>query len=77
MSGSISEADCARVLTGMSREDVRQLLGPPLTTVTFAGKGEEVWDWDLPALFGTCRFNVHFDLAGWVVRTSRSEESLG
>lgn len=69
----------ARVRPGMTRDEVRRLLGKPATIVVFAGKGEEVWDWKLPALPATIsHFNVHFGIHdGRVTTTSKTEQSLG
>lgn len=69
----------ARVRPGMTRDEVRRLLGKPASVVVFERKGEEVWDWKLPSLPNTVsRFNVHFGVAdGRVTTTSKSEQSLG
>ena len=37
--------DFARIRTGMSRDDTRQLLGAPLETMKFARSGTESWDY--------------------------------
>ena len=70
----LTEQNFARVQAGMTREQIRRLLGKPATIVNFPAKPEEVWDWKLP---GTApgeelRFNVHFDLAGKVTGTSKT-----
>lgn len=69
----------ARVRAGMTRDEVRRLLGKPATVVVFEHKGEEVWDWKLPSLPATIsRFNVHFGVRdGRVTTTSKTEQSLG
>ena len=65
----------ARVKPGMSRDDVRRLLGKPTETVEFKLKHEIVWSWrhhgdqQRPRMF-----NVHFDPSGRVKNTSHSED---
>lgn len=74
----LTPENMARVKPGMSRDDVRRLLGKPASSVVFQSKGEEVWDWKLPSMPSTeARFNVHFDLSGRVAATSKSEISRG
>lgn len=74
----LADAYFARVETGWTHDRVRRLLGRPRSTVFFPLKREEVWDWRIePTLPGTrALFNVHFDEAGAVTGTSRTEESL-
>lgn len=67
----LSEENFARVTPGMSRDEVRRLLGQPANEFFYSLKKEYVWDWktigvaNLPAYF-----NVHFDEDGRVLRTS-------
>ncbi len=65
----------ARVAPGMTRDQVRRLLGKPASTMVLELKREEVWDWKETSPFpGTdLRFNVHFDHDGRVTHTSRNE----
>jgi outer membrane protein assembly factor BamE (lipoprotein component of BamABCDE complex) len=69
----LTEENFARVSKGMSRDEIRRLLGQPATEVFFALKKEYVWDWKTRSDGGTTwYFNVHFD-EGWrVLRTSTS-----
>lgn len=68
----------ARVQPGMTREQIRRLLGKPASVMVFERKGEEVWDWKEVTPFPTeMRFNVHFDLQGRVTGTTRSEVPRG
>lgn len=58
----LTDANFERVKAGMTRDDVRQILGKPTETVRFALSKEEVWSWrhkapDTRIMF----FNVHFD----------------
>lgn len=74
----LTPENMARVKPGMSRDDVRRLLGKPASTVVYQDKGEEVWDWKQPSLPNSeSRFNVHFNLSGHVTGTSKSEISRG
>lgn len=72
----LNEQNFARIVAGMSRDEVRRMLGKPRTIVQFRLKNEEVWDWRYlqPTLVPRL-FNVHFDIgSGKVVRTSSSED---
>lgn len=71
----LTERNFARITPGMTREQVRRILGRPKSVVPFQRKNEEVWDWRyLVDTGGTRFFNVHFDLrTGNVVRTSTSD----
>lgn len=65
----------ARVHAGMSRDDIRRLLGKPTKVEAFALKKEEVWGyrwWESSQ--DKAFFNVHFDAAGKVTHTSRSDD---
>ncbi|MCW5299647.1 outer membrane protein assembly factor BamE [Herbaspirillum lusitanum] len=65
-----------RVQKGMTREEVRNMLGRPRTVMPFARKKEEVWDWKYLHVHEERLFNVHFDMeTGKVVRMSISEIS--
>jgi outer membrane protein assembly factor BamE (lipoprotein component of BamABCDE complex) len=70
--------DYTQVLTeekpGMSKDDVRRMLGRPRTIVPFPRKNEEVWDWRYLSGTSARLFNVHFDMtSGKVVRTSSQD----
>lgn len=74
----LDERNFARVEKGMSKDNLRRLLGKPAHTTRFELKQEEVWDWQYEATpEARSWFNVHFDMAGKVLRTSRSREHLG
>ena len=68
-----------RVRAGMSRAEVRRLLGRQMETRYFSLSGEEVWswryvEWNVRPMF----FNVHFDQAsGAVTRVSYTEAARG
>lgn len=65
-----------KVQPGMTKGDVRWLLGRPLSVVPFKRLNEEVWDWRYFATNPpTQLFNVHFDLTtGKVKSTSVSDD---
>lgn len=67
-----------RIQAGMSRDEVRRILGKPRTVVPFVLKNEEVWDWQYQERAALRFFNVHFDRnSGQVIRTSRSDPIEG
>jgi hypothetical protein len=75
----LTEDNFKNVRAGMSREDVRRLLGRQMDVRYFDFSGEEVWSWRYvewkvrPAFF-----NVHFDReSGAVKYVSRTEEAKG
>ena len=66
----------ARVIKGMSRDNVRQLLGKPGETAVYAARDEEVWSWRYQSQ-NPMFFHVMFDrTAGTVRSTLRLEEIL-
>ena len=71
---ALTEQNLARVRPGMSRDDVRRLLGKPRTVVPFKRLNEEVWDYRYLDNQQPRLFNVHLDLtSGKVVKTSSSD----
>ena len=70
----LTEANYAKVRDGMSREEIRRLLGAPASKVVFKNLGEDIWEWrieGMPPLDETY-FMVHFDLSsGGVKKTSK------
>lgn len=76
MEKALVEANFQKVRAGMSREDVRHILGKQTETVPLALKNEEVWSWRYEIDAGSPMFfNAHFDRAsGKVVRTSRDQD---
>jgi hypothetical protein len=75
----LTQENFAQVRIGMTRDEVRRLLGKPRSTVDFPLKNEAVWDWRYLESPGTERlFNVHFDRnSGLVTGTSVSDEVMG
>ena len=67
----LCDENFARVSAGMTRDEVRRLLGQPAHEQFFPLSKETVWDWKTTAVANTpAYFNVHFGTDGRVVRTS-------
>ena len=74
----LTEENFARVKAGMSKPDIRRLLGQPAHELYFSRKKEQVWDWKISADGGMDQyFNVHFNDDGAVVRTSSNFDAKG
>lgn len=75
MKNALVEANLNQVRAGMSRDDLRRLLGKPAATETLPLKKELIWTWRVQAGQGrTEMFNVHFGDDGRVASTSRSPD---
>lgn len=71
---ALSPENLARVKPGMSRDDIRRLLGKPRTVVNFNRLKEEVWDYRILENQESRLFNVHMDqTSGRVTRTSSTD----
>lgn len=71
----LSEEYFSQVKSGMSREDVRRLLGKPGEISMFGARDEEVWSWRY--LQGNPMFfNVLFDSTAGTVRTTQRLEEI-
>ncbi len=79
MEKAMNEANFAKVKSGMSRDDVRRILGKQTETTPLALKNEEVWSWRYEVDNSKLMFfNAHFDKAsGKVVRISRDQDWRG
>ena len=67
----LTDDNFARVRAGMSRDEVRRLLGQPAHEIFFSLKKEIVWDWKMIGVANTpAYFNVHFNEDGRVLYTS-------
>lgn len=74
----LTEANYARIKTGLSKDEVRRILGKPGSIQQFKLKGEEVWDWKVAGTIPTeeKHFHVHFGLnTGMVTGTSSRVEA--
>jgi len=69
----LSAASRARIVPGLTPEQVTRILGQERKRMFFRLSGEDVWDWNIePEMNGyLLRFNVHFK-GGVVRRTSQS-----
>lgn len=71
----LTEENFAKVTKGMTREQIRRLLGKPGWVTQLDLKQQEVWEWRFENPHqADMRFGVHFDSSGQVVDTSRREE---
>jgi len=70
----LNEKNFTQVRDGMSREDVRRLLGTPASKIVFNNLQEDIWEWRVEGSLASeeTYFMVHFDLSsGGVKKTSR------
>ncbi len=77
---ALAESNLARLREGMSREEVRRLLGKPASVTPFERMNEEVWDWRIAGLLpgDEVHFHAHFDLRnGLLSKTSRRQVQRG
>ena len=66
----LTEANFSRVKEGMTREEIRRLLGQPASEQYYELKKEYVWDWKTKSESGYDHFfDVYFDERGQVLRT--------
>ena len=65
----------SRVHPGMSRDDVRRLLGKPGDIMVFGARDEEVWSWRYQQE-NPMFFNVLFDRSAGTVRTTQRLEEI-
>jgi outer membrane protein assembly factor BamE (lipoprotein component of BamABCDE complex) len=76
----LNDKNYARVQPGMSREEIRRLLGAPGSRTVFRNLGEEVWEWRIEGTLpmDETYFMVHFATdSGLVKKTSRRVEAKG
>ncbi len=75
MENALAPGNLARVRAGMSRDDLRRMLGKPGSEESFPALGEVVWTWRVKGdVVATEMFHAHLDAQGRVVRTSRSPD---
>lgn len=76
MTDALAQANLGRVQAGMTRDDVRRLLGRPGEEQAFPARSEIVWTWRVKASAGsiTEMFHVHMGNDGRVLRTSRTPD---
>lgn len=76
MTDARAEARLGQVRAGMSRDDLRRLLGKPDEEERFPALDETVWTWRVKAGIGvdTEMFHAHLSPEGRVLRTTRSPD---
>jgi hypothetical protein len=75
----LDEEGFARIRTGMSKDQVLRVLGPPdySRTVYFKARDELVWDWRYCQIFGNpARFFVLFDGTSGTVRSTMTQSEV-
>ena len=71
----LTQENFSAIKVGMSRDDVRWLLGKPRSIVQFPLKNEEVWDWRYLESNPEQRlFNAHFDITSKRVTSTSSSD---
>lgn len=76
----LNDANFGKVRPGMSKDEIRRLLGAPGSMVVFGNLGEEIWEWHIEGMppIEETYFMVHFDTAdGGVKKTSRRVQAKG
>lgn len=76
----LTEANYAKVRDGMSKDDIRRLLGAPGSKTVFDNLNEEIWEWRIEGMppIDETYFMVHFDLTqGGVKKTSKRVVAKG
>lgn len=69
----LTQENFARIKPGMTKDEVRRVLGKPRSVAEYKLKNEEAWDWRYLSGTETRLFNVHFDMGtGRVTGTSAS-----
>jgi len=71
----LSEEYLSKVQAGMSRDEVRRLLGRPGEIIVFKARDEEVWSWRYQQQ-NPMFFNVLFDRPAGTVRTTQRLEEI-
>ena len=67
----LSAESLDKVQPGMSRDEVRRMLGKPAETVYFAPRDEEVWTWRIQEFnFRYRRFHALFDRTTGILRST-------
>ena len=66
----LNATEFAKVIPGLSKQEVRRLLGRPARVQAYALKAEEVWDWRFLSGAEGRVFSVTFDANGEVVSTA-------
>lgn len=74
----VNEENFAKVRAGMTRDELRRLLGKPTSTMRLPLKPEDVWSWAYDDVFPReMYFDVSLDNDGKVISTGRRNEHRG
>jgi outer membrane protein assembly factor BamE (lipoprotein component of BamABCDE complex) len=71
----LTDENFSKVTSGMSRDEVRQILGRPGEVWQFPTRDEEVWSWRYQQV-NPMFFNVLFDRSSGKVRTTQRQEEI-
>ena len=66
----LNESNYAKAREGMTRDQIRRLLGKPANSTVFDNLREEVWEWHIEGMPHNelTYFNVHFDTGSGLVK---------
>lgn len=66
----LNESNYAKAREGMTRDQIRRLLGKPANRMVFDNLREEVWEWHIEGMPHNelTYFNVHFDTGSGLVK---------
>jgi hypothetical protein len=70
----LNPTEFAKVTPGLTKQEVRRLLGRPAKVQAYALKAEEVWDWRFASGTEGRLFSVTFDADGRVVSTATTRD---
>lgn len=74
----VTEENFGKVKAGMSKDELRRLLGKPTQTLRLPLKPEDVWSWAYDDVFPReMFFDVTLDNDGKVISTNRRDEHRG
>ncbi len=76
----LNDQTYGKIMPGLSKDDVRRLLGAPAKKTVFKNLNEEVWEWRIEGMPPTeeTYFLVHFDMShGAVKKTSKLIQPRG
>lgn len=71
----LTQENFARVKAGLSKDEVRRMLGKPRSVAQYKRKNEEVWDWRYQDATMPRFFNVHFDMTSGKVTGTTSTDA--
>ncbi|GAB3626372.1 lipoprotein [Pandoraea terrae] len=79
VSQALTDQNFQQVRPGMTKDDVRRLLGKPTSVAEYRLKREEVWSWRWleDGVNTSALFNAHFGPDGRIVTTSRAPDPAG